>query len=79
MAEVEPVVKAEITTKESKYEGKSRLKQEPDTPGKIMVSGIPKQKEYKESDLENEFAPYGRITEGKCNEDIYYEIRHVLD
>ncbi|XP_059145461.1 RNA-binding motif protein, X chromosome-like isoform X2 [Physella acuta] len=63
MAEAEPVVKVEVTTKESKYEGKSRLKQEPDTPGKIMVSGIPKQKEYKESDLEKEFAPYGRITE----------------
>ncbi|XP_055869284.1 RNA binding motif protein, X-linked-like-1 isoform X1 [Biomphalaria glabrata] len=72
----EPAKTAKVTTKgtgvktsgkinsDAEYEGKfPRIKQEPDTPGKIMVTGIPKNDNYSEADLEKEFAPYGRITE----------------
>lgn len=36
----------------------------PDKPGKIIVSGIPKDKDFDEAQLEKEFGSYGRITEG---------------
>lgn len=34
-----------------------------DVPGKIIVLGIPKLKEYKDTDLEKHFSKFGRITE----------------
>ncbi|BFZ00865.1 hypothetical protein BsWGS_03904 [Bradybaena similaris] len=34
-----------------------------DRPGKLMVSGIPRQKDYSNSELEKHFSPFGRITE----------------
>ncbi|CAL1541453.1 unnamed protein product [Lymnaea stagnalis] len=55
--------KQEIVTPGSGKPEKSRIKQELDTPGKLMVSGIPKHEEFTEAQLEKEFAPFGRITE----------------
>ena len=40
-------------------------KQELDRPGKIIVLGIPKQKNFTDADLEKHFSKFGRITESK--------------
>lgn len=50
----------------SKQSNKSNMEElELDRPGKLMVSGIPRQKDYSNSELEKHFSPFGRITEGE--------------
>ncbi|KAH9512788.1 hypothetical protein Btru_038186 [Bulinus truncatus] len=63
MAESETKTSGQSPETDKKVDMRSKIKQEPDTPGKIMVSGIPKNENYADADLEKEFAPFGRITE----------------
>lgn len=49
----------------SKQSNKSNMEPELDRPGKLMVSGIPKRKDYRNDELEKVFSAFGRVAEGE--------------
>ena len=42
-----------------------KIKKELDRPGKLMVSGIPKNSTYTNEQLEREFSAFGQVIEGR--------------
>ena len=42
-----------------------KIKKELDRPGKLMVSGIPKNATYTNEELEREFSAFGKVLEGE--------------